>query len=262
MEFTCTHHLSRSCRQHYWLSCRSNYQPQLNIKTNSVVGAEALVRWKHTDGTLIPTDKFVPLAEETGLIQPLGEWVLRESCRQMRIWKESGIVAETTKLFVNLSVKQLQQHDLVERVLEILKETAIEPSMLELEITESFIMQHPEKSAETFRKLRSYGIDLSVDDFGTGYSSLSYLKGLPITKLKIDRSFVRDIPEDANDEAIAKAVIALGKSLQLKVVAEGVETEEQCRFLQQEGCDYGQGYLYSRPLPANEFEAYLKALKV
>lgn len=237
------------------------FQPQLNLHDDALVGIEALLRWHRPEHGMVLPDTFIPVAEDTGLILPIGDWALRQACLQMKIWQNVGLVPKTAKVSVNLSVKQLQQPDLPERILQILADTGLAPNTLDLEITESVIMQHPEKFTDIFHQLRSHGIELSIDDFGTGYSSLGYLKQLPINTLKIDRSFVCDIPDDANDEAIAKAIIALSKSMQLKVVAEGVETEEQADFLRSEGCQIGQGYLYSRPLPPKELEVYLQHSK-
>ncbi|MCU7905858.1 MAG: EAL domain-containing protein [Candidatus Thiodiazotropha sp. (ex Epidulcina cf. delphinae)] len=237
------------------------FQPQFDLQDETLVGIEALLRWHRPEHGMVSPDTFIPVAEDTGLIIPIGDWVLRNACLQMKTWQDAGLVPETVKISVNLSVKQLQQPDLPERIFQVLTDAGLAPDTLDLEITESVIMQHPEKFAAIFQQLRSHGIELSIDDFGTGYSSLGYLKQLPINKLKIDRSFVCDIPDDANDEAIAKAIIALSKSMQLKVVAEGVETEVQADFLRSEGCQIGQGYLYSRPLPSKELEVYLQHSK-
>ena len=232
------------------------YQPQFSCAANKIIGMEALVRWEHPDRGLVMPMEFIPLAEVSGLIIPLGEWVLQTACRQMSIWRNAGL--EPGRVAVNLSGKQLQKKELLQTVLSILVETACHPEWLELEVTEGFIMDHPEESINTLKAIKALGIELAIDDFGTGYSSLAYLKRLPINRLKIDQSFVRDIPEDLDDMAITRAIIALGKSLNLKVIAEGVETETQQSFLRVEGCDEMQGYLYSRPIPTDEMTRMLE----
>lgn len=232
------------------------YQPQEAVSTGRLVGVEALVRWQQPELGLISPVDFIPLAEDTGLIFPLGEWVIRAACTQMKSWQDANVGVD--RVSINLSVKQLYKTDLVTTLQQILEETGCRPEWLELEITESCMMERPEQSIAVLRELRMLGIQLSIDDFGTGYSSLVYLKRLPVTKLKIDQSFVRDVPEIADDMAIARAVIALGNSLNLKVLAEGVETEIQKSFLVDEGCEEIQGYLVSRPLPADELGTLLK----
>ncbi len=237
------------------------YQPQLNLLTGDLCGLEALVRWQHPEMGLIPPSKFIPLAEESGIIVPMGKWILCEAIRQMKVWLEAGIVKPHALISVNLSAKQFDQSDLIEMIDHILSEAGLEPATLELEITESTMMRAPDLSGHVLQQLRNLGVQVAIDDFGTGYSSMSHLKMLPLTKLKIDKSFVSDIPQDTNDMAIAKAVIALANSLSLEVLAEGVETREQQEFLTREGCHSGQGYLYSRPLKAKDFEAYMESLK-
>ena len=232
------------------------YQPKLSLVDGQVIGSEALIRWRHPEMGLVSPDSFIPLAEDNGLIVPMGAWILEAACRQLRTWQEKGL--DPGVMAVNLSGQQLQRGDLVATVRQALASSGIAAASLELEITESFIMDQAEQAIEVLRELRQLGVNLSIDDFGTGYSSLSYLKQLPIDTLKIDRSFVRDIPQDPNDEAITRAIIALAENLQLGVIAEGVETEEQAAFLRREGCQFGQGYLYSPPIPADEFEAYLR----
>ncbi len=229
------------------------YQPQVDGRSGQLLGVEALVRWRHPQEGLLAPGRFLPLAEETGLIVAIGEWVLREASRQMVAWRKQGRMPG--RVAVNLAGRQIHLTGLYERVMGILEETGCDPSWLELEVTEGFIMQHPEESVELLRRLRDAGIQLAIDDFGTGYSSLAYLKRLPIHKLKIDQSFVRDIPQDRDSASIVQAVIALGASLQLGVIAEGVETPEQRDFLLAEHCTEIQGFLYAHPLPAEELEA-------
>ncbi|GAB4290519.1 MAG: hypothetical protein Kow0096_04040 [Thiohalomonadaceae bacterium] len=225
------------------------FQPKVNLADGKTYAVEALVRWRHPELGLVAPDRFIGLAEETGLIQPIGTWVLRTACRQMKQWLEMGLPLE--HVAVNLSGVQILRGGIVTTVWQVLQETGLAPRHLELEITESVIMGHAEETIRVLDELRAIGVSLAIDDFGTGYSSLSYLKRFPIDTLKVDRSFVRDIPNDANDAAIIRAVIALGRSLQLDIVAEGVETAEQQAFLLQEGCTTAQGYLFSKPVPAN-----------
>ncbi len=233
------------------------YQPQVSARTGALVAVEALIRWRHPRMGLLTPAHFLSLAEETGLIRTIGDWVLREACQQWVRWREQGLI--TPRLAVNISAQQIAQRDLADKVHEIVGDTGMDPLQLELEITEGFIMEQVSEAVETLERLRNLGVTLSIDDFGTGYSSLAYLKKLPIHRLKIDRSFVRDIPKDRGDEAIARAIIALGHTLQMTVVAEGVETEEQLRFLRDEGCDLLQGYLLGPPQPAAELAALLES---
>jgi len=216
-----------------------------------LIGAEALIRWQHPELGLAFPERFIHLSEENGLIRPIGEWVLRNACEQMRAWRDKGFMLPC--IAVNLSGHQLKKAGFVDHVRQVLRETRVEPGWLELEVTESFIMSRTDESIAMLDQLRDMGVQLAIDDFGTGYSSLSHLKRLPVQKLKIDRSFVQGVPQDSNDVAIARAVIALGKSMQLKVIAEGVETEQQQDFLRAEGCDEAQGYWYSRPVSGAEF---------
>jgi diguanylate cyclase (GGDEF)-like protein/PAS domain S-box-containing protein len=232
------------------------FQPLLSIKTGNVVGMEALLRWQHPELGLVYPEEFIPLAEETGIILALGEWTLRAACRQNKLWQEAGLPRLRTS--VNLSGRQLQQDGLAAMVARVLEETRLEPQYLELEVTESVAMQNADTTIQVLKDLRSMGIHISLDDFGTGYSSLSYLKRLPLNTLKIDQSFVRDMTTDAHDAAIATTVIILGHNLQLSVTAEGVENQEQLDFLRDQQCDKIQGYLFSQPLPADEFQEFIK----
>lgn len=233
-----------------------HYQPQMDIASGRIIGVEALLRWEPPGQPMLFPGDFIPIAEETGLIVPIGEWVLRTACRRRKAWHDSGVMP-SVKMAVNLSARQFKQQDIVRMVSRVLDETGCHPEWLELEITESVIMENPESAAETLHKLSGMGVHLSIDDFGTGYSSLSYLKRFPIDSLKIDKSFVRDITIDADDAAIAKAVIALAHSLKMVVIAEGVETAEQLDFLREQQCDQIQGYHLSRPLAIDKLEAFM-----
>ncbi|MDO9227873.1 MAG: EAL domain-containing protein [Pseudomonadota bacterium] len=233
-----------------------HYQPQLDAQSGALIGCEALVRWNSPDEGMISPLRFIPLAEETGLIVPLGEWVLRTACAQAKAWRDAGM--PPLLMAVNLSGRQLQQRDIVLRVAAVLEETGLPADHLKLELTESMIMGRGEQAVELLHALKALGLFLSIDDFGTGYSSLAYLKRFPIDELKIDQGFVRDIPHDLNDMEIAAAIIAMARNLNLKVMAEGVETQEQLDFLRRQGCHAYQGYLFSRPVPADEFTRLLK----
>ena len=235
-----------------------HYQQKVNLQTGEIVGAEALVRWLHPEWGLVRPARFIPLAEETGLIVSIGEWVLREACRQSRAWLDAGL--DPGVVSVNLSVRQFRQEGLVRAVSRILEETALDPAQLEMELTESMVMGNVDAAIAVLQGLKQLGVTLSVDDFGTGYSSLSYLKDLPIDTLKIDRSFVRDIGGGAElDEGVlAQAIISLGHALHLRVIAEGVETDAQVRFLRRHGCDEVQGFFYGEPVPP---EAHGKLLE-
>ncbi|MDP1864209.1 MAG: EAL domain-containing protein [Thiobacillus sp.] len=244
--------LRRALAQHEFVV---HYQPQADIHSGKMIGCEALVRWNDPVQGLIQPARFIHLAEETGLIVPLGEWVLREACTQARAWIDAGL--PSLSLSVNLSARQMQEPDIVTRIAAILKETRLPPEFLKLELTESMIMGHGEEAVALLYTLKALGLRLSIDDFGTGYSSLAYLKRFPIDELKIDQGFVRDIPHDSSDMEIAAAVIGLARGLRLNVVAEGVETEAQRNFLVDQGCHAYQGYLFSRPLPADEYAELL-----
>jgi len=227
------------------------YQPTVNVQTGAIIGAEALVRWRHPEKGMISPVEFIPLAEETGLIVPIGEWVLRTACIQNTAWQDAG--NKPLRMSVNLSSRQFDQEGLIEIVSNALDDSVFDPQYLELEITESTIMKNPEKAATTLQKLKDMGICLSIDDFGTGYSSLGNLRRFPLDTLKIDRSFVMNITTDNDDAAITTAIIAMAHSLKLRVIAEGVESEEQKSFLRDLGCHEMQGYLFSQPLAANDF---------
>jgi diguanylate cyclase (GGDEF)-like protein/PAS domain S-box-containing protein len=236
---------------------RLYYQPQIDLQSNKIVGAEALIRWQQGELGMIPPDQFIPLAEETGLIFEIGEWVLREACLQNKVWQNEGYTP--IRLSVNLSGVQFIQRDLSENILEILSITELSPEYLELEITESIMMRNIQETITTLKEFNEMGLKTAIDDFGTGYSSLSYLKKFPLEYLKIDKSFVSDIPEDKDDVMITTAIISLAKSLNLKIVAEGVENQEQVDFLTEQQCDLMQGYFFSKAVPADEFEKLLRA---
>jgi diguanylate cyclase (GGDEF)-like protein len=233
-----------------------HYQPKIDVRSGATTGAEALVRWRHPQRGLVAPGDFIPLAEETGLIIPLGRWVLREACRQNRAWQDDGLAPMRTA--VNISAAELRNEDLADGVAAVLRETGLAAEHLEIEITESVVMQNAPVALATLDKLSRMGIHLAVDDFGTGYSSLSYLKRFPLNTLKIDASFIRDLSSDHNDALIVQAIIALAHSLELQVVAEGVEHHAQLGFLQKFGSDQYQGFLYSKPLPAAEFVRLLR----
>lgn len=233
------------------------YQPQVSLQTNKISGVEALVRWQHPDLGLLPPKQFLLIAEQTGLINKIGEAVLTTACQQIVKWKQQGLPIETVS--VNIAGHQIHHGDLVEKVSKILQQTNCKTDWLELEITEDFIIKKTDQSIATLQKLRDLGISLAIDDFGTGYSSLSYLKQLPINKLKIDRTFVRDICDDMEDAALVQAIISMGKNLHLKLVAEGVEQGSHEIFLAAHGCDYAQGDYYSKPLPAEDIEKLFPA---
>ncbi|MCG9772631.1 EAL domain-containing protein, partial [Vibrio diabolicus] len=229
---------------------RLEFQPQYNLEQHAIVGVETLLRWQHPEFGLVPPADFIPIAEKTGLIQSIGEWVLLHACQQGNAWLKQGI--EFGRIAVNVSALQLQQSNFIQRLSDILNQTGFPAQRLDLEITESFLLIDPQQAIASLNQLRGLGIEISLDDFGTGYSSLSYLKGLPINKLKIDRSFVSDVPSNSDSNAIVNAIIAMGKTLSLKVVAEGIETQEQADYLFEKGCVYGQGYLFSRPVSAEK----------
>ena len=232
------------------------YQPQVELHSGRITGMEALLRWVHPEMGMISPARFIPIAEETGHILEIGLWVMREACRQTQRWHANGYA--DLQVAVNVSARQFRQDDFAEQVVQVLQETGLAPEFLELELTESMIMHRPERVVSVMAELRRIGVKFSIDDFGTGYSSLSQLKRFPIDKLKIDQSFTRDIGTDANGGAITCAIIALGNSMRLRVVAEGVETHDQQRFLIDNGCHSMQGYLFSRPIAANDFSILLE----
>jgi EAL domain-containing protein (putative c-di-GMP-specific phosphodiesterase class I) len=232
-----------------------HYQPKMSLETGAIMGVEALVRWYHPQRGLVPPVQFISVAEECGVIVPIGRWVLREACRQTRAWLDAGL--PRVRIAVNVSTVELREKDFVAAVRAILTETGLEPRFLELELTETFLMQDAEATATVLQALKDLGVSLALDDFGTGYSSLSHLKRFPIDTLKIDKSFVRDLATDADDASIVSAVISMGGSLHMRVVAEGVETREQLTFLQEHSCPEGQGYYFSRPVVAAQLTQLL-----
>lgn len=235
------------------------YQPQVHIASGEIVGVEALIRWKHPEQGFISPAEFIPLAEETGLIISIGQWVLHTACSQCRDWQDSGY--PPFRVAVNLSMLQLRQENLVDTIAQALKEAGLDSQYLEIEITESMAMQNVEMLIKKLKALKDLGIGISIDDFGTGYSSFNYLKQFPIDTLKIDRSFIRDISGSEDDAAIVQAIIAMAHSLKLTVLAEGVEMNDQLEFLKQQKCDRIQGYLFSPPLAAEDFEKLLCSLR-
>jgi diguanylate cyclase (GGDEF)-like protein len=233
------------------------FQPKVKIETGRICGAEALIRWQHPTRGLMDPIHFIAIAEDCGLIVPMGQWVLREACVQAQALQDAGL--QLDQMAVNVSAAEFESRDYVGQLRAILAQTRLEPCRLELELTESILMRRPQASSQTLQALSDAGVRLAVDDFGTGYSSLSYLKHFPIDTLKIDQSFVHDIGSNKNDAAIVSAILAMGSSLQQRVVAEGVENREQCDFLRTRGCTEAQGYFFSRPMPAPALAALLKA---
>lgn len=236
---------------------RLHYQPKVDTASGRLLGMEALVRWMHPERGMISPAEFIPVAEDTGMIVAIGRWVLREACRQNAAWQQAGL--RPLRVAVNLSARQFRSDNLLDEIDAALSETALPASLLELEITESMVMEDPERVINLLDKIRSRGIHLSLDDFGTGHSSLAYLKRFPINCVKIDRAFIKDMPENTDDVAIARTIVAMAKSLGLTTVAEGVETVEQLELLKTMGCDQIQGYFFSRPLPADDFMAFYSA---
>jgi diguanylate cyclase (GGDEF)-like protein/PAS domain S-box-containing protein len=233
-----------------------HYQPQVDLATGRIVGMEALIRWRHPELGMVAPGRFIGIAEDTGLIVPIGAWVMRAACAQSKAWQDAGF--GRLRVAVNLSARQFGADDLLSGIEGVLRDTGLEPSCLELELTESLFMHDVSPAVDLLHRMKALGVKLSIDDFGTGYSSLSYLSRFPIDVLKIDRSFVADITHDANDAAIVASIIALAHNLRLSVIAEGVESAEQLEYLRHQGCDQMQGYYFSRPLPASEFEELLR----
>ena len=231
------------------------YQAQINISDQRVTGFEALLRWRHPQKGMVSPAKFIPLAERSGLIIPIGEWVLNEACKQAKTWLDNGY---PLVMAVNLSSIQFKRGNLLETIANALKNNDLPAHMLELELTESILLQDVDGVMNNLHKLKAMGVKLSIDDFGTGYSSLSYLKRMAIDKLKVDQSFVADLATSADDKAIVRTIIQLGHSLQLTVIAEGVENAEQLALLKKYGCDEAQGYFFSKPVPIHEAAALLK----
>jgi EAL domain-containing protein (putative c-di-GMP-specific phosphodiesterase class I) len=232
------------------------YQPQMDIATGRITGLEALLRWQHPELGLVSPDRFIRIAENSGLIVPIGEWVLRTACSQARKWQDEGIPA--VSVAVNVSAVQFRQESFGEVIRKVLRETGLAPQYLELELTESLLLGNADVTLSVLKELKSMGVTLAIDDFGTGYSSFSYLKKFPVSKLKIDRSFVRDVAANPDDAAITAAIISMAKSLYLKVIAEGVEDEAQMSFLRAHQCDEIQGYYFSKPLAVDKVAGKLR----
>jgi EAL domain-containing protein (putative c-di-GMP-specific phosphodiesterase class I) len=233
-----------------------HYQPKISLGTGAIVGAEALIRWKHPVRGMVPPAQFIPIAEDCGLILPIGKWVLRRACEDAQVWFDAGHAA--IGIAVNVSGAELTEDDFLEDLFSTLELTRLDPGLLELELTESVLMRRIDSTVSILRSLRERGVQIAVDDFGTGYSSLSYLRVFPLDVLKIDQSFVRQIASNGSDAAIVTAVISMARNLKLKVVAEGVETQEESDFLRTHQCDEAQGYYFSRPIPADRFMGLLR----
>jgi EAL domain-containing protein (putative c-di-GMP-specific phosphodiesterase class I) len=235
-----------------------HYQPQYHLRTGAIIGTEALIRWQHPELGLVPPGTFIPVAERSGLIGEIGAWALREACRQAMAWRGRGL---ELIMAVNLSPAQFRRNDLELSLIRALEESGLPPSALELELTESMLILDAETVSQRLRTLRELGLSFAIDDFGTGYSNLGYLKKFDVERLKIDQSFVKHLTENAQDEALVVAIIQMAHALHLEVVAEGIETEAALFRLQELGCDMGQGFLWSRALPASEFEAFVAAAR-
>jgi EAL domain-containing protein (putative c-di-GMP-specific phosphodiesterase class I) len=233
-----------------------HFQPQINAKTHEVIRIEALLRWTNPELGVVPPTKFIPLLEETGLIVPVGEWVLRKACQQNNIWIKAGL--PPLPISVNISARQLRQKNLANTVTDILDEVGLDSQYLQIEITESALVENSDATFTTLQALHESGVRIAIDDFGSGYSSLTYLKEFPLDILKLDNSFIKGISTSTDDAAIVEAIIGLGHSLRLKVVAEGVETEEQLSFLRDRGCDEMQGFIFSSPLDSEDCEKWLR----
>jgi EAL domain-containing protein (putative c-di-GMP-specific phosphodiesterase class I) len=234
-----------------------HYQPKVNLMTGEIVGAEALIRWTHPTRGLVPPAAFIPVAEDCGLILPIGAWVLREACGQARAWKDAGV--PVTSMAVNVSAMEFRDEKFLDGLFAILAETGFDPSSLELELTESVLMKHAASTATTLQALRKNGIRVAVDDFGTGYSSLNYLRKFPVDAIKIDQSFIRQITTAGDDTTIVKAIIGMARGLKLRVIAEGVETLGELAFLRAYRCDEAQGFYFSRPVLPERFAALLRS---
>jgi EAL domain-containing protein (putative c-di-GMP-specific phosphodiesterase class I) len=237
---------------------RLKYQPQVDLGTGKVVGAEALIRWRDPELGEVPPAKFIPVAEDSGFIIPIGNWVLTQAVRQASAWRTAGTPMQVA---INVSALQFQQADFAERVAEVLRQHDLPGPLLELELTESILVRDADEALDRLSQLARLGVRLSIDDFGTGYSSLSYLKRFPIGRLKIDRSFISGLPEDDSDVGIVRAIVQMSRALGLQVIAEGVETERQRAFLHQAGCDQFQGYLFAPALDAISFEERMRGLR-
>ncbi|MGA2550822.1 MAG: bifunctional diguanylate cyclase/phosphodiesterase, partial [Burkholderiaceae bacterium] len=233
-----------------------NYQPKVNLESHVITGAEALVRWDHPDRGLVFPKGFIPIAEESGLIISVGQWILRQACHQARAWNDAGL--PFSQIAVNISATEIRNRGFLQRVRDILDETGLDPSYLELELTESALIRDVDTTLAVLQSISAMGVRLAVDDFGTGYSSLSYLNRLPIDTLKIDQSFVHDVTENESNATIVSTIIAMGKNLHQRIVAEGVETGEQLEILLSEGCGEGQGFLFSPPVSAGAFTRLLE----
>jgi EAL domain-containing protein (putative c-di-GMP-specific phosphodiesterase class I) len=235
------------------------YQPQIELETGQVIGAEVLLRWRHPTQGMIPPQRFIPVAEDSGMILGIGEWALYQACRQAELWRDRGVL--DLRISVNVSAVQFRQTDFIDVIQRTLAQSGLPPGQLELELTESVVMQGVEPALEKLRQLAALGVKVAIDDFGTGYSSLSYLRQFTVDRLKIDQSFVHDLPGNTDAEAIAAAIVAMGVSLGFRIIAEGVETKAQAEFLQGILCKEGQGYLYAWPMVASEFEHWVAAWK-
>ena len=233
-----------------------HYQPKVNLNTGEITGAEALIRWKHPTEGLVSPARFIPVAEDCGLILPISNWVLREACKQAREWMVAGL--HSISVAVNISALELRDESFLERVFAILAETCLDPRLLELELTESVLMKHPDSATSILKNLRAAGVRVAVDDFGTGYSSLSYLRKFPADAIKIDQSFIRQMSATPGETSIVTAIIRMGQSLNLRVIAEGVETQTELEFLQSQHCDEAQGYYFSRPVSPQQFASLLE----
>jgi EAL domain-containing protein (putative c-di-GMP-specific phosphodiesterase class I) len=237
-----------------------HYQPKVDSATGRMTGVEALLRWTHPDLGLLPPQQFIPLAEETGLIVPIGRWVLREACAQNMTWQRNGLLPIT--MAVNLSPRQFSEESLLQDIDDALAASGMPPELLQLEVTESMVMRNVSRAVKMLDAIKGRGIHLAIDDFGTGYSSMSLMKQFPIDTIKIDRSFIRDLTEGAGDQAIAQAIINMGKALGMTVVAEGVETAEQETFLRDHACDEMQGFLFSKPIPPEQMADLLRSRQI